>query len=66
MPATKLPPAKVPEEIILEKIYGIRGMKGMPDKDLAEMYGVEVRVINQVQVNIQNTVVYKNEASNTG
>lgn len=57
MPATKLPPAKVPEEIILEKIYGIRGMKVMLDKDLAEMYGVEVRVLNQVQVNIQNTVV---------
>ncbi len=37
----------VSEEIILEKIFLIRGQKVMPGKDLAEMYGVEVRTLNQ-------------------
>jgi hypothetical protein len=32
---------------IVEKIYVVRGMKVMLDKDLAEMYGVETRVLNQ-------------------
>ena len=35
------------KESILEKIYVIRGLKVMLDRDLAEMYGVEVRVLNQ-------------------
>ncbi len=35
------------EETIIEKIYVLRGMKVMLDKDLAEMYGVEVRALNQ-------------------
>ncbi len=39
--------AVVPEEVILEKIYFIRGQKVMLDSDLAEMYGVEVRILNQ-------------------
>lgn len=47
MSKSKLPVIKVSEETILEKIYLIRGMKVMLDKDLAEMYGVEVRVLNQ-------------------
>ncbi len=38
---------KVSEETILQKIYVIRGQKVMLDRDLAEMYGVEVRVLNQ-------------------
>ncbi|MGC4101294.1 ORF6N domain-containing protein [Ferruginibacter sp.] len=38
---------KVTEEKIVEKVYWIRGMKVMLDKDLAEMYGVEVKVLNQ-------------------
>ena len=38
---------KVTEEKIVEKVYLIRGMKVMLDKDLAEMYGVEVRTLNQ-------------------
>ena len=38
---------------IVEKIYVVRGMKVMLDKDLAEMYGVETRVLNQaVQRNL--------------
>ena len=38
---------------IVEKIYVVRGMKIMLDKDLAEMYGVKTRVLNQaVQRNL--------------
>ena len=38
---------KVTEEKIVEKVYFIRGMKVMLDKDLAEMYGVEVKRLNE-------------------
>jgi hypothetical protein len=34
-------------EIIQQKIYYIRGEKVMFDKDLAELYGVETKVLNQ-------------------
>lgn len=34
-------------EIIRSKIYEIRGQKVMLDRDLAEMYGVETRTLNQ-------------------
>lgn len=34
-------------EIISSKIYEIRGQKVMLDRDLAEMYGVETRILNQ-------------------
>jgi hypothetical protein len=47
MSRSNLPIMKVSEETILEKIYIIRGLKVMLDKDLAEMYGVEVRILNQ-------------------
>ncbi len=47
MPKSNLPIVMVSEKNILEKIYLIRGQKVMLDKDLAEMYGVEVRVLNQ-------------------
>ena len=35
------------EERIINKIYLIRGKKVMIDSDLAELYGVETRVLNQ-------------------
>ena len=35
------------ENEIINKIYFIRGQKVMLDKDLAEMYGVETKVLNQ-------------------
>jgi len=35
------------QEIIRQKIYLIRGEKIMFDKDLAELYGVETRILNQ-------------------
>jgi phage regulator Rha-like protein len=47
MPKSSLPIPAVSEETIVEKIYIIRGRKVMLDRDLAEMYGVEVRVLNQ-------------------
>ena len=47
MTKTKLTVIKVTEEKIAEKVYTIRGVKVMLDKDLAEMYGVEVKVLNQ-------------------
>ena len=34
-------------QIIQSKIYEIRGQKVMLDRDLAEMYGVETRALNQ-------------------
>ena len=37
----------IPEEIILTKIYFIREQKVMVDRDLAELYGVETRRLNE-------------------
>ena len=37
----------IPVEIITEKIFFIRGQKVMLDADLADLYGVETRVLNQ-------------------
>jgi hypothetical protein len=37
----------IPDETIISRIYLIRGQKVMLDRDLAEMYGVETRVLNQ-------------------
>ncbi len=37
----------ISQEVIINKIYLIRGQKVMIDRDLAEMYGVETRVLNQ-------------------
>jgi len=39
--------ALVAEQKILDKIHVIRGEKVILDRDLAEMYGVETRVLNQ-------------------
>ncbi len=44
----------IPSEIVVNKIYIIRGMKVMLDKDLAALYEVETKVFNQaVKRNIQ-------------
>jgi hypothetical protein len=37
----------LPEETIINKIYVLRGKKVMVDRDLAELYAVETRVLNQ-------------------
>jgi hypothetical protein len=37
----------IPDEKIIDKIYLVRKQKIMLDSDLAEMYGVETKVLNQ-------------------
>lgn len=37
----------VPDEVVMNKIYLIRGQKVMLDRDLAELYGVETRALKQ-------------------
>ena len=37
----------IPEEVIMAKIYFIRDQKVMIDSDLAELYGVETRRLNE-------------------
>ena len=37
----------IPDEIIMNKIYYIRGQKVMLDSDLADLYGVETRRLNE-------------------
>ena len=38
---------QIPDEVIASKIYEIRGRKVMVDRDLAELFGVETRVLKQ-------------------
>ena len=45
--AKKTTEIAIPDEIVMNKIYLIRGQKVMLDSDLAELYGVETRVLNQ-------------------
>jgi hypothetical protein len=47
MPKKGLKKSTLPSEIIASKIYHIRNQKVMLDRDLAELYGVETRVLNQ-------------------
>ena len=37
----------LPEEVLLQKIYLIHGIKVMLDSDLAELYGVETKRLNE-------------------
>jgi len=37
----------IPDNIVVNKIYELRGLKVMLDSDLAELYGVETKVLNQ-------------------
>jgi len=37
----------IPDEVIERKIFMIRGQKVMLDKDLAKLYGVGTKVLNQ-------------------
>jgi hypothetical protein len=47
-------PVYISEEVVLNKIYFIRGKQVMLDSDLAELYGVETRRLNeQVKRNIE-------------
>ncbi len=47
MAKSKISSPQLPEETIIEKIYMLRGMKVMLDKDLAEMYGVHTFRLNE-------------------
>ena len=41
-------------EVIKHRIYEVRGLRVMIDRDLAELYGVETKVLNQaVKRNIE-------------
>jgi len=37
----------VPDELVMNKIYFIRGQKVMLDRDLAELYGVETKRLKE-------------------
>jgi len=37
----------LPDEVVISKIYLIRGLKVMIDRDLAELYGVHTKVLKQ-------------------
>jgi len=37
----------IPDEVVMNKIYLVRGQKMMLDRDLAELYDVETKVLNQ-------------------
>ena len=37
----------IPDEVVMDRIYLIRGMKVMLDKDLAKLYNVETKVLKQ-------------------
>jgi hypothetical protein len=37
----------IPDELVMNKIYMIRGQKVMLDRDLAELYDVETKALNQ-------------------
>ncbi len=39
--------SNLPKESVINKIYEIRGQQVMLDQDLAQLYGVETRVLNQ-------------------
>jgi len=44
----------IPDEVIINKIYVIRGQRVMLDRDLAELYGVETKQLKrQVRRNIE-------------
>ncbi len=40
----------VPDEMVMKKIYYIRGMKVMIDRDLAELYEVQTRNLNKAVI----------------
>ena len=47
MSKKKTTQVSIPEEVIVSKIYLIRGHKVMLDRDLAELYGVETRRLKE-------------------
>src|ERR1700722_5725133 len=37
----------IPDEVVMNKIYVVRGQRVMIDRELAELYGVETKVLKQ-------------------
>jgi hypothetical protein len=47
-------PVSIPDEVILSKIYLVGGIKVMLDRDLADLYGIDTKVLKQsVRSNIK-------------
>ena len=40
-------PVSIPDEVLMEKIYVIRGLKVMLDRDLGELYEVETKRLKE-------------------
>jgi aspartate oxidase len=53
----------IPKQSISDKIYTIRGVQVMLDRDLAELYGVETKHINQAQGGINISLDSKDSIS---
>ena len=49
-------PDRVPVEIIAGKIYLIRGVKVMIDRDLAELYGIETKRLKEQASDLTRTL----------
>jgi len=47
MPKKAIQKSAIPAEIIASRIYFVRGQKVMLDRDLAELYGVQTKVLKQ-------------------
>ena len=43
----------ITDETVISKIYLVRGKRVMLDRDLAELYGVETKVLNQAVKRIE-------------
>ena len=46
----------MPLQVIENKIYEVRGQKIMLDFDLAELYEVETKQVNERQIKLQNVL----------
>jgi len=40
-------PVSIPDEVIVSKIYLVRGVKVMLDRDLADLYGIDTKALKQ-------------------
>jgi hypothetical protein len=59
MPEKKPEVVLLPDEVVMTKIFVVRGQKVMIDRDLAELYGVETWVLKQaVRRNIERFPEY--------
>lgn len=47
MSKTKYPSLEITEQLIVDRVFIIDGLKVMLDKDLAAMYGVQTSALNQ-------------------